>query len=316
MALNIHYVVRENRLRRFKGNLQHFTEYLGRLTGDLLKHEAGLTSLEFINRTSPILPRQGVGKAGLDSGARQVGERAVERDIRSIFRPTDDTLAGAVDPAYGSREAFDKWKRRPLPKTSNQIVRKIWEDQDVDRAYAKAQRFFASVDRTRGISDETRMRSVHDRERNASRLKGRVTRGGGPTADVKKRPYYADAAIIQRYVASKVKAVGKAKAGWWDIIRNLGTVKVNNRVFQPAGRRVPAWVKRHGGGNGMMIAGKNKVTILNRIGNVHGIAVESNTVQEVINSRNISLNQNPYLQREVDRALRLWNAGRIKASII
>lgn len=313
---NIHFVVRENRLRKFKDQLHLFDRYIKSLRGDLLRHEAALTALEFINRTSPIKPAEGKKFAGLHHGAKKQGERAVEMDIRTIFKPTDFMLAGAVDVAYGSLEAFQRWKRRPLPNGSNEVIRRIWAAQDEAKAYELAKKFMGARDFNRGIGDEGQMRSVHERERRASRLKGRIIRGGGPSSDIKGppyRPYFADPDVINRYVKERQKMVGKAKAGWWEVIRGIGTITINGKTQKPTGNRVPQWVKRNASGKGFFNrdpAGK-RITIINTIGNVNDIAVESKTVEEVIASRNMRLNSNPYLQREVDKAVRLWNKGLI-----
>ena len=300
--INIHFKIRQDRIRRFDKNLEAWNNYLSKLTGDLLKHEAALTALEFINRTSPIVPGK---NPGLIADARKVGEKAVERDIRSIFKPTDETLLGAVDTAYGSLEAFEKWKRKPIPKTSNPVIQRIWQDADIPRAYEFAKKYLSNVPRTRGISDAGHMKSVHERERNATRLKGRVTRGGGPSQEVRREPYYADAAIIQRYVAEKKKSVGKAKSGWAEVIAKIGNVTINGKQQRPP--RVPAWVRRHRNSWGSLIPGRKRVTIINDFGNFGGIAAESKTVEEVITARNIRINNNPYPQRELNRAIRIWN---------
>lgn len=315
-ATNIHFVVRENRLRKFKDQLFLFDRYIKSLRGDLLRQEAALTALEFINRTSPIKPAEGQKFAGLYHGAKKQGERAVEMDIRTIFKPTDFMLAGAVDVAYGSLEAFQRWKRRPLPNGSNDVIRRIWAAQDEVKAFEFAKSFMGKRDIGRGLGDEGQMRSVHERERRASRLKGRIIRGGGPSSDIKGppyRPYFADANVINRYVRDRQKMVGKAKAGWWEVIRGIGSVTINGKTQQPTGSRVPQWVKRNASGKGFFNrdpAGR-RITIINSMGNINGIAVESRTVEQVIESRNARLNSNPYLQREVDRAVRMWNKGLI-----
>lgn len=313
-GLNIHLVVRENRVRKFKQEIELFRTYMKSLTGDLLKQEAALTSLEFINRTAPIQPKQGKEYAGLHIGAKHQGEEAVNRDIRSIFKPTDFMLAGAVDIAYGSLDAFNRWKRRPLPRGANDVIRRIYQSTDVEGAYKAAQRFMSRRDISRGVDNAGVMRSIHERERQIARKRGRITKSGGPSSEIKGppyRPYFAEANVINKYIKERQRMVGKAKAGWYEVIQRIGTVKLNGKVQRPAGGKVPQWVKRNASGRGFMLARPNKVTITNTLGNVNNIAVDSNTVMEVINARNVRINLNPYHQRELDRAVRLWNQGRI-----
>ena len=315
---NIHFVVKQNQIRRFRESIHLFEKYLGTLRGDLLKQEAALTALEFINRTSPVKPEEGVANAGLSQGAKKVGEGAVERDIRSLFKPTDYMLAGAVDTAYGSLEAFQKWKNRPLPKSSNDVIRRIWQSQDVDKAYKWAQKFMAGRDIGRGIDDLGSMKSIHERERNASRRKGRIAgkQNGGPSRDIKGppyRPYFANATMINKYIKQRQLAVGKAKSGWWHVIRNIGTVNINGRVQKPTGSKVPMWVKRNAGSRGIVskMPNNSKITIVNLLGNAGNIAKDNRIIEQVIHARNLRLNANPYLQKEVDRAVRRWNKGEI-----
>jgi len=320
-GLIVNLEVKQNRLKKFQDNMQLFQKHLHGLRGDLLKQEAALTSLEFINRTSPIKPQEGVENAGLSQGAKKVGEAAVERDIRSIFKPTDYMLAGAVDTAYGSIEAFQKWKNKPLPRGSNDVIRRIWGDQDVQRAFTFAQNFMGKRDMSRGLDDMGSLRTVHERERNSSRRRGRITSkaAGGPSQDIKGppyKPYFANANVIEKYIKLRQQMVGKAKSGWWMVISKLGTININGKTQRPTGSKVPAWVRRNAKGtHGFVqrLPDNKKVTITNLWGNVNNIAKESgDIVAEVINARNVRLGNNPYMQRAINKAISMWNNGQIK----
>ena len=317
-GLSVTFEVRQNRIRKFQDNMELFAKHLHGLRGDLLKQEAALTALEFINRTSPIKPEEGVSNAGLSQGAKKVGEGAVERDIRSIFKATDYMLAGAVDTAYGSLEAFQKWKNRPLPKGSNDIIRRIWADQNVEGAYKFAQNFMGKRDMSRGLDDISSLKTVHDRERNMSRRRGRIAskEAGGPSQNIKGppyKPYFANANVIEKYIKQKQQMVGKAKSGWWMVISKLGTININGRVQKPTGSKVPQWVKRNAGSRGIVskMPNNSKITIVNLLGNAGNIAKDNRIIEQVIHARNLRLNANPYLQKEVDRAVRRWNKGEI-----
>ena len=301
--------------------MELFAKHLHGLRGDLLKQEAALTALEFINRTSPIKPEEGVSNAGLSQGAKKVGEGAVERDIRSIFKATDYMLAGAVDTAYGSIEAFQKWKNRPLPKGSNDIIRRIWADQNVEGAYKFAQNFMGKRDMSRGLDDISSLKTVHDRERNMSRRRGRIAskEAGGPSQNIKGppyKPYFANANVIEKYIKQKQQMVGKAKSGWWMVISKLGTININGRVQRPTGSKVPQWVRRNAQGTHGFVSRQpdnKKISITNLWGNVNNIAKENqDIVALVVNARNIRLGANPYMQRAVNQAVSMWNNGQIK----
>lgn len=320
-GLSVTFEVRQNRIKKFQDNMELFAKHLHGLRGDLLKQEAALTALEFINRTSPIKPEEGVENAGLSQGAKKAGEHAVERDIRSLFKPTDSMLAGAVDTAYGSIEAFQKWKNRPLPKGSNDIIRGIWADQDIEGAYKFAQKFMGKRDISRGLDDISSLRTVHERERNLSRRRGRITSraAGGPSPNIKGppyRPYFANANVIEKYIKLRQQMVGKAKSGWWMVISKLGTININGKVQRPTGSKVPQWVRRNAKGTHGFVsrqADNKKISITNLWGNVNNIAKENqDIVAEVINARNVRNGNNPYMQRAINTAVSMWNKGQIK----
>jgi hypothetical protein len=294
-------------------DLGTYNTYLGQLTYNCLKHEAALCALAFLKFTPPFRIRENneKGTAGLGKDDELVGKQAVERDIRAMFRPTDDRLAGAVDPVYGSMESFLNWKRRSISLPGNSVIGAIWADTNLDRAYGKAKNLMANRDRSMMLTSEGQMASAHKAERNLYR--GRITRNRGPSQDIKKNPYLVEAPLIKRYVELRQQAVGLLKSAWANVIQSIGKINLNGRMVRPAGGKLNQWITKHGnkGMGALRSDERNKrIKIINGIGDTMGVSSEADTIRSVIRLRSINLASNPY-QKEVDKSVRLWNMNRI-----
>jgi len=293
-----------------------YNTYLSKLTYNCLKHEAALCALAFLYFTPPFKVRQrgsdSKGSHGLGKDDELVGKQAVERDIRSIFRPTDDRLAGAVDPVYGSMESFLNWKRRSISLPGNSVIGAIWADNDLDRAYQQAKNLMSNRDRSRMLTTSAQMASVHKAQRDIYR--GRITRHRGPSKDIKKNPYLVEEPIIKKYIELRQQSVGLLKSAWASIIRKIGKVNFNGRSVNPAGNRVNQWISKHGNKGMGAVNGDEahkRIKIINGIGDTMGVSSDADTIKEVISLRRSNSANNPY-QKEVDKSIRLWNANRIK----
>ena len=319
--ININLVVSQQAAARFRGDVALFEQYLQQLSGELMKQEAGLTALAAIKFQAPI-PSVG-GKAsgdGLGVPAKKQGEHAVERDIRKIFVASDSNFKPAVLSFAGSMENFIAWRNQPFGLRSD-TLRKIHADGNLQRAYERIRKFIgpkadeeAALVRRKTYVGAGELRALHDDQRR--QFRGRLYKHGGPSRDVKISPYIAPESAIKKYVKERQKRVGWMKAGWSAVIERIGMVNVNGRKFRPAGGKVPVWVKRHTGGGGGRLnleftSSRKKVQILNEAGNVDGIALSWDVAQKVISFRNVSISARPY-QSDMDKAVSLWNQGRIR----
>jgi hypothetical protein len=294
-------------------DLGTYNTYLGQLTYNCLKHEAALCALAFLKFTPPFLIRENneKGTAGLGKNDELVGKQAAERDIRSMFRPTDDRLAGAVDPVYGSMESFMKWKRSSISLPGNSVIGAIWADTNLDRAYGKAKNLMANRDRSRMLTTPAQMASAHKAER--SLYRGRITRNRGPSQDIKKNPYLVDSSVIKKYVELRQQSVGLLKSAWANVIQGIGKISLNGRIVKPAGGKINQWISKHGNKGMGAVRGDEahkRIKIINGIGDTMGVSSDADTIRNVIRLRQINLANNPY-QKEVDKSVRLWNANRI-----
>lgn len=321
--INIHFQLSQQRSMRFREELRLFDEYLKNLSGEIIKQEAGLTALAAIMFSAPVSPDKGVN-GGLGVAAKKIGERAVERDIRSIFRSNDEPSAIARNIARPtmatSMEAFMQWRQQPFADKTK-ILGKIHADPDIDRAYGKVRNLMrkkleimAEADRNVYI-EPGMMSSLHEEQR--KKYRGRIRRNNGPDRNVGYSPYIVGEMAIKRYVKERQKKVGWMKAGWSHVIDRIGMVSINGRKFRPAGGKVPQWVKRHGrGGSGMVMQdlvsmGRRYVKILNLAGDADGISTTYSVAKKVIDYRSMMINRRPY-QDYIDKAVALWNSGRIK----
>lgn len=307
----------ENSPRSVAGDVVLYREYLSQLTMSCMRHEAALCAIGFLRFTPPFKvrdPGELKGKSGIGKDDERVGNVAVARDIRSIFRPTDSMLSGAVDPFYGSMEAFMRWKNQRIPKSSNSIIADIWQDADVERGYAKARNLFKTSDRARILDNAGQMRTIHDTQLRAYR--GKITYNRGPSQDIKRRPYLADASVINKYIEMRQKKVGWLKSAWERVIRSIGKVNLNGRMVTPGGGTYRTqWITRHGAGGGghhSQDFGRKSVRIVNNIGDNDYTSTTASVIATVVQWRNNNLNSRNIHQHEVDKSVRLWNAKRIR----
>ena len=319
--INIHLEVSRRWNEQFIGELRAFEEYQKRLSGEILRWEAGLTSLAAIMFSAPTTGEKGQN-AGLGMPAKKQGEKAVEKDIRSMFRASDATTNNYRPTMATSRANFAAWRNSPFGDYSK-ILGKIHSDPDEDRAWGKVQNLMRSKLQEMAYADRKvyiepgQMRSLHDQER--GKYRGRILRHRGPSPEVSASPYIIGEMAIKRYVKERQKRVGWMKAGWSHVIERIGTVNINGKVFRPAGGKVPQWVRRHGrGGSGMVAQNVSPaerakhVKILNFAGDAEGVSTSYDVSRKVIDYRNTQINARPY-QQAMDKAVELWNAGRIKA---
>jgi hypothetical protein len=321
--INIHFQLSQQRSMRFREELRLFDEYLKNLSGEIMKQEAGLTALAAIMFSAPVSPDKGVN-GGLGVAAKKIGERAVERDIRSIFRSNEEPSAMARNlsrPVMAtSMEAFVAWRQQPF-SDKTKILGKIHSDPDVERAFGKVRNLMSKKLEAMAQANQNvyiqpgSIKSIHEQQR--QKYRGRILRHNGPDREISLSPLIVGEMAIKRYVKDRQKRVGWMKAGWSHVIERIGTVNINGRVFRPAGGRVPQWVRRHGrGGSGMVMhdlisMGRRYVKILNLAGDADGISTTYDVSRKVMDYRNRMINARPY-QGDVDKAVALWNSGRIK----
>lgn len=295
--------VKENRV---KGDLVKFRDYLGTITGNLLKQEACLTARAALKYAPPMVSSGGQGDK---PAAAKMGERAIDKDVRSIFAPRQSTLQAVFAGGNaGSRSAFSKWKQGTPPASRSTLINKIYADSDDSRAYRRAKAIFGDgKSKSREINNAGQMRLIHNGQRRA----GRVVRGNGPSSEIKRNPFIVKESLIKQYVKMRALQVGKLKSGWWEIISTHGRgLNIFGRTVDAGAKGLPKYITRHKG-PGTLVAQLNgyskRVTITNRIGDNDGAGLRAGTYGLVIAHRNAALAKRPY-QAYADRLVRNWNS--------
>jgi hypothetical protein len=271
-----------DRLKKVYGD---FADYTQQLTKDLVKEEGALTCREAINYSPPL-----DGKAG-GKGDKKIAERwgnyAVENDIKAVVSDDSKSLATAVSSGSNARQKFNKWRSGKSPAVSG-IIKKIWEDQNAERAFKKAQNLFGrwAGQRLNLIQNETELKLRHERIR--ANYKGRIRKNGAvsPLGGIKgETPAYADRKLIESYIKKRQLKVGYMKAGWVDAINKIGKPKVNGVEKTFGLRKLPTWITRHKvghGGVGLNVyegAGTNNVImkVRNDLANIFGVGYLAGT---------------------------------------
>lgn len=294
--------------RKLRGDLAAYKVALGRLVENLVVQEGCLTARAAIMFTPPLTS----GSDGHTAKAGRQGEEAVERDIRSVIKPIDDSLKSSVDPFYGDLDAFDRWRKKPIPKTSNSIIKKIHADADIQRGFERARNLFKNLAPARMLGGESGLRAAHEAERKTYR--GRITRNRGPSDSVVRSPFFADTRDLDSYIKRRKLMVGKMKAGWYEIIDRHGRgLMINGRVVNSGLKGLPKYVTRHGkGGEGTSAlrrrASGPAFSIRNAIGDAMGVGTSANTMNHVLQYRRMQVAQSDP-NKHIRRFTANWQRG-------
>lgn len=269
---------------------KNFAAYTKQLTEDLVKEEGALTCREAINY-SPSLDGVSGGR-GDKKVAENWGNWAVANDIGLIVSEDSKSLATAMRSGSSARQKFYKWKSGKPPNVSG-IIKKLWEDQDNERAFKKAQNLFGrwAGQRINLIQSETELKLRHERIR--ANYKGRIRKNGGrsPTGGVNgEAPAYADKKLIAAYIKKRQLRVGFMKAGWVDAINKVPKPMINGIPKTFGLRKLPTWVTRHKVGHGAVGlsvykgAGTNNamMVVRNDLANIFGVGYLAGTKTYVL----------------------------------
>jgi hypothetical protein len=305
--VNFSIRVKENKV---KGDLAQFRSYLGKLTGDLLTQEACLTARMALKLSPPMLGGESEERKGDTAEAGKMGERAIDKDVRSIFADGKATLGGVFHQKAGSRARFSSWRSLKTPKLSSTLLQDLFSDPEEDKAYAKASSLFANkLPRNAIVTSMGAASSIHRKERR----RGRVVNMKGPSEEVKKYPVIMKEALIKKYIALRQRVVGKLKSGWYDIINTHGrNLKIFGRVVDSGSKHLPKYITSKRFRNGVLskaFSGNSKrISISNSYGDAEGAATERGTHGAVIRGRLFALSKRPY-QVYANRIVRNWNSN-------
>jgi hypothetical protein len=230
-----------------------------------------------------------------------------------MIAPKDFNLAASVDKVYGDITSFQKWKSKRLKGNVGSIIMAIHADTNVDRAYQKAQNLYSGSTGLRNLGSPSAMAGPHKSQRASYR--GRITRHRGPSADIKAKPYFAEAADIDDYIKKRQMMVGKMSAGWWTVLQRIGKVQLRGMLVNSGIKNLSAqWIKRHNTPgyvnqtNMQNNSPAKSISIVNLMGDTLGVATESRTKEQVVIHRIKQIARRPY-DSIVQSSIRQFNAG-------
>jgi hypothetical protein len=188
--------------RGLQEKMKQLTKWKGITFAEVLRRHARLCAVEMCRRTQPF---------GTDASVRQIGENAVERDIRKIYKDSANLLNMARS-----------WKNTPWQRA---VVTAL-EKEDFNNLWILLQE---SKSWLRDSLVEAPSPSVHQAHR-TKRGRVRKTRFFG---------IVKDAAALLRYIKDRQMLVGFTKSVWWTCAQQIKTtLKRETAGF-------PAWVRRH-----------------------------------------------------------------------
>jgi hypothetical protein len=242
------------------------------------------------------------GGQGLSPKALTAGMGKLSKDVKRIFIPMDQGvrskgvfLRQVINAVQGTGPSGRSWMDfialQPTEKNIkglSPVMRKIMQDSDTRRAYAKAQNYLSKARADGSISQPlgptNDLRGIHDKYK--AKVGGRWKKNapvGGPQYMV------GTALYLQAYIAERQLKVGYTKAGWATALRMIPPLISSKGNARNYGAYDAPWVDRNRSAMGQFSMSKTPTTIsmtaTNLIGNINNVATDSNMVNLVYGNR-------------------------------
>lgn len=282
----------------FIAALRQFAANTGQTMRDAALEQAALACQDAATFTPP-LPKG--GGRGLSKAAQTAGDNAVAGDIKKLFVAANDRNSNSAAALLGNQLAFATKSNdiglfnKIIGKGTLQalkglppIMRKIANDQDYTRAFAKAKNYFNTTNPVQteyGQGFVTDLRSPHNRIK--GKFGGRIGKGTRPIAI---KMLVESKGELTAYIKERQAMVGLIKSGWASALRSLPKPVINGipKDFGVDLLKV-AWINRHSqtrGTNTLMANEKVvELSVTNTMGNVNNIGVEASVLPLVYANR-------------------------------
>ena len=292
-------VLDQTSVNKFIATLQRFAAKTGQSMRDASLEQAALICQDAATFTPPM-PKG--GGRGLSKAAQTAGDNAVAGDIRKIFVAANDRNSNSASAlltnqlAYATKSndlsLFNKviggGKLEAL-KGLSPIMRKIANDQDYARAFAKAKNYFNT---TNPVQTEYGQGFVGDLRAPHNRIKGKFGgRIGKNVRPTKIKLLVESKGDLSAYIKERQAMVGMVKSGWASALRSLPKPVINGvpKNFGVDLLNV-AWINRHAvrGTSNLVVDSQVKsleLTVTNSLGNVNNIGVDASVIPLVIVNR-------------------------------
>jgi hypothetical protein len=242
------------------------------------------------------------GGQGLSPKALTAGMGKLSKDVKRIFIPMDQGvrskgvfLRQVINAVQGTGPSGRSWMDfialQPTEKNIkglSPVMRKIMQDSDTRRAYAKAQNYLSKA-RADGsirpiLGPTNDLKDIHDKYK--AKVGGRWKKNapvGGPQYMV------GTALYLQAYIAERQLKVGYTKAGWAAVLRMIPPLISSKGNARKVGVYDAPWVDRNMTSMGQFSMSQTptgtSMTATNLIGNINNVATEANTVNLVYGNR-------------------------------
>ena len=282
----------------FIAALRQFAANTGQTMRDAALEQAALACQDAATFTPP-LPKG--GGRGLSKAAQTAGDQAVAGDIKKLFVAANDRNSNSASALLGNQLAYatkandiglfnkiiGKGTLEAL-KGLSPIMRKIANDQDYTRAFAKAKNYFNTTnpiqtDYGQGFVNE--LRPPHNRIK--GKFGGRIGKNVRPT---KIKMLVESKSELDQYIRDRQQMVGMIKSGWASALRSLPKPVINGvpKDFGVDLLKV-AWINRHTqvrGTNSLLATEKVvELSVTNTQGNVNNIAIDASVLPLVYANR-------------------------------
>ena len=275
-----------------------FAALTGQTMRDACLEQAALACQDAATFTPPM-PKG--GGRGLSKAAQTAGDNAVAGDIKKLFVAANDRNSNAAAALLGNQLAYatkandiglfnkiiGKGTLQAL-KGLPPIMRKIANDQDYTRAFAKAKNYFNT---TNPVMTDYGQGFVNEPRPPHNRIKGKFGgRIGKSVRPVKIKMLVESKSDLDQYIRDRQQMVGMIKSGWASALRSLPKPVINGipKDFGVDLLKV-AWINRHTqvlGRNSLLATEKVvELSVTNTQGNVNNIAVDARVLPLVYGNR-------------------------------
>ena len=286
-------------VNKFLATLQRFASKTSQSMRDATLEQAALIC-EDAAKFTPPMPKG--GGRGLSLPAKTAGEEAVAGDIKKLFVAANDRTTTSATGlltnqlAYATKSNDIGLFNRIIGKGTlaalkglSPIMRKIADDQDHARAFAKAKNYFNTTNPVKtdyGQGFVADLRPAHDRIK--GKFGGRIGKNVRP---VKIKMLVESKGDLAAYIKERQTMVGMVKSGWASALRSLPKPVINGipKNFGVDLLNV-AWINRHAvrGTSNLVVDNQVKsieLTVTNSLGNINNIGVDASVIPLVIVNR-------------------------------
>jgi hypothetical protein len=210
----------------FRTALLNFYRHSQKSLSEVIRSQARLVATNLVFQTQPFGGSKAV--TGQDASGKALGEGAVHRDIRKVYKLSSDIFQDVARTSVNAARGFVKLiKDRKLDEAKKILTR-------INLPHSLSLAFVQEFDG--GQSHREALAPIPRRPR--------IRRAQNPLSIV------PNAAPLKNYIKEVQKRVGIAKSGWAACAIALGGTRGRSGAEGNEQQSVPAWVKRHAGGKG------------------------------------------------------------------